>query len=488
MAKAFDTVRHDYMNLVYKFFGVGNNFIKMLNTISTGRSASILLEEGELSPPFQLGTGFPQGNAPSPNQFNIGDQILIFKIELCGSIESIFDAPDLVPAGVLVLIPAPAPVPVPIPVPALLPVPAHNHLNALPRPFGANESARQTNKLEAFADDNTVIAKLKQDAIVAIKLILQNFGNISGLKCNVDKSIIMLIGSNNDAPDFILDSGFQLVDTVKMLGFEISKNFKNLQENFKKPIEKIRKLDNFWTRFRLSLPGRINVAKTLMLSQIGYIATVLTQSDENLSEIKTLIKGFVCGTLNISSSNFSNGVKEGGLGFPDIEEFICGLQIGWIKKCIGSTIDVWRYDVNKSTCNNPMLISQFDEWTISNDLVPGLATSLDSCKVCFYHINNNFLSSEIYGNPLLCVNNGNLRFDINLIPPPTNLNWQHRKNCRINDLLDYTGNFSQKISIERTLQSNLTDETFNSLKTAITSSIQRVNKKKLTYRIEGFWT
>jgi hypothetical protein len=70
------------MNLVYKFFGIGNNFIKMLNTISTGRTASIILEEGELSPPFQLGTGFLQGNAPSPNQFNIGDQILIFKIEL----------------------------------------------------------------------------------------------------------------------------------------------------------------------------------------------------------------------------------------------------------------------------------------------------------------------------------------------------------------------------------------------------------------------
>jgi hypothetical protein len=31
MAKAFDTVRHDYMNHVYKFFGVGENFINMLN-------------------------------------------------------------------------------------------------------------------------------------------------------------------------------------------------------------------------------------------------------------------------------------------------------------------------------------------------------------------------------------------------------------------------------------------------------------------------
>jgi hypothetical protein len=29
MAKAFDTVRHDFMNHVYRFFGIGPNFIKI---------------------------------------------------------------------------------------------------------------------------------------------------------------------------------------------------------------------------------------------------------------------------------------------------------------------------------------------------------------------------------------------------------------------------------------------------------------------------
>jgi hypothetical protein len=186
-----------------------------------------------------------------------------------------------------------------------------------------------------------------------------------------------------------------------------------------------------------------------------------------------------CGTLNISTANFTTGIKEGGLGFPDVEEFICSLQIGSIKKCIGNTIDVWRYDVNKSTGNNPLLISQFDEWPINSDLALGIVTSLDSLKVCFYHINNNFLNSELYGNPLLRVNNGNLRFDINLIPPPRNLDWQHRKNCRLHELLDGTGNFDPKISVERTLNCNLTDEVFNNLKAAVISSIKRVNKKKI---------
>jgi hypothetical protein len=200
----------------------------------------------------------------------------------------------------------------------------------------------------------------------------------------------MVVSNNNLVPDFVASSGFQIVDVFKMLGFEITKNFEDMQTNFKKPIEKIKRIANFWSRFRLSLMGRINVAKTLMLSQISYIASVITPNNDNLNTLKTVIKNFVCGTLSVSSANFSAGIKEGGLGFPDIEEFICGLQISWLKKCIGSRIDTWRYSVNKCTYNNPMLFSQFDQWAIDSNLALGLAASLDSCKVSFYMINNNF--------------------------------------------------------------------------------------------------
>jgi hypothetical protein len=89
MAKAFDTVRHDYIQHVYRFFGFGENLISMLNTISTGRTAAILTDDGTPTAPFDLRTGFPQGNAPSPNQFNIGEQILIFKFEFDPRIKAI---------------------------------------------------------------------------------------------------------------------------------------------------------------------------------------------------------------------------------------------------------------------------------------------------------------------------------------------------------------------------------------------------------------
>jgi hypothetical protein len=77
-AKAFDTISHKYMHQVYKFFGFGNNFIKLLETLGNGRNACIAFEDGSYSPAFDLKCGRAQGNTSSPTEYNMGQQILIF--------------------------------------------------------------------------------------------------------------------------------------------------------------------------------------------------------------------------------------------------------------------------------------------------------------------------------------------------------------------------------------------------------------------------
>ncbi len=51
-----------YMDQVFRFFGFGNEFINIMNTIGTGRTASIIFEDGSLSKPFNLESGRPQGD------------------------------------------------------------------------------------------------------------------------------------------------------------------------------------------------------------------------------------------------------------------------------------------------------------------------------------------------------------------------------------------------------------------------------------------
>ena len=133
--KAFDSVRHDFMTEAYKFFGLGNNFIRMLNLITTGRNATIIFDDGSLSRQVLLETGAPQGNSPSPLQYSLCEEIAIIKIELDPNIASVYNhmlIPNQFPwqanqaePAALAAVPAPARVPVlaPVPDPAPDPVP-----------------------------------------------------------------------------------------------------------------------------------------------------------------------------------------------------------------------------------------------------------------------------------------------------------------------------------------------------------------------------
>ena len=115
--KAFDSVRHDFMLEVYKFLGIGETFARKLHLITAGRNATIKFDDCSLSRSFALETGAPQGNSPSPIQYNLCEQIAIIKIELDPRIASVYNH-HLVPELLPVLLPVQAPVPVPAPDPA----------------------------------------------------------------------------------------------------------------------------------------------------------------------------------------------------------------------------------------------------------------------------------------------------------------------------------------------------------------------------------
>jgi hypothetical protein len=78
-AKAFDTVSHKFMHEVYKFFGLVPNFIQALETLGNNRTACIAFEDGSHSRPIKLGRGRAQGNTSSPIEYNMAEQIVIFK-------------------------------------------------------------------------------------------------------------------------------------------------------------------------------------------------------------------------------------------------------------------------------------------------------------------------------------------------------------------------------------------------------------------------
>jgi hypothetical protein len=153
--KAFDTISHNYINKCYKFFNFGDNFIRWLNLIGTNRKACIILENNLYSNFFNLERGNAQGDTTFPYIFNIGYQILLFKLnfdlQIAGLIEPPEVPPDIQPPG--------------------------QQVRSNPR------------KAYAFADDATLAIKMEYNTLVRVKKILEDFGKLSGLECNVEKKL-----------------------------------------------------------------------------------------------------------------------------------------------------------------------------------------------------------------------------------------------------------------------------------------------------------
>ena len=230
------------MQNVFKFYNFGPNISKWLSMLSTNRQACIIIEGAETTEFFDLERGNAQGDTISPFLFNLGYQILLYKLELSFQIEGILS--DAVNARM------------------------DPGRDGLPHPPPQLEVGHPDPRAFALADDCTLLVKPDKRNLRNIISILGDYEAISGLGCNLEKTTVMLIGDNRRVPDFIQELSFTAKDELTLLGAIINKNGFSASNNGKKIVGKMRKQVNFWKRFNLSLPGRISIAKTFLYSQV----------------------------------------------------------------------------------------------------------------------------------------------------------------------------------------------------------------------------
>jgi Reverse transcriptase (RNA-dependent DNA polymerase) len=338
-AKAFDTVYHGFVRESFKFFGVGNYMLNVMDTLGTNRTANILLDNGSVTRSFNLGTGRPQGETTSPGQFNVGEQVLIFRIELDPGVASVYQH-MIVPRN-------------------NFPVLNEN----LPVDF-REESNAESDKTDCFADDASATTLAELDSISNLKSILQSFSVISGLKCNLDKTCILLTNPNIDANLYrqIENTGFKIKNEIKLLGFNLTRDGINSTDYFTGVNDRIGGIIRFWDRFFLSLPGRITVLKTLLLSQISYGGSFMMPPRAVLNDMQDQCNKFVIQGQKISIERIYATTCSGGLGLIKIEDFIRALQAVWIGRAFRSTRDCWRVDLHNITAGNPLTINGADPY------------------------------------------------------------------------------------------------------------------------------
>jgi hypothetical protein len=77
---------------------------------------------------------------------------------------------------------------------------------------------------------------------------------------------MMQVGIIADLNAEIINSGFRIEQSLTILGSTLNGNCTSFEENRDAIMTKIQQQINIWSRFNLSLNGRISIAKTMLYS------------------------------------------------------------------------------------------------------------------------------------------------------------------------------------------------------------------------------
>ena len=72
---------------------------------------------------------------------------------------------------------------------------------------------------------------------------------------------LMITGGDDERIGDIIE-GIKTVDSIEVLGVKIDRKLQKLDENWEKTLRKMVNQSNYWKLFRLSISGRVMIAKT----------------------------------------------------------------------------------------------------------------------------------------------------------------------------------------------------------------------------------
>ena len=326
--KAFDMIEWDFLFKTLCAFNFGSFFIKLIRLLYN-KISSCTINNGFLSQSFQLSRGIRQGCPISALLFVLVAEILSIKLRS-----------DINVKGILV--------------------------------------GKVEYKICQLADDTTIFIKNLKSLQYAISHF-QNFQKFSGLKLNLEKSEIIPLGPNRANPIALPKEVNKLLinyGKFKTLGVWFSHNFdESMKLNYEERLSKIEKLLQIWKQRSLSWKGRIMIIKTLILSQITHLLSMIYTPPNILEKLDKLLFNFLWNDkpARVKRETIIAVSCEGGLKMPDVFAFHNAQKAMWIK----------RYHLNNSSKWRALFkqLSNFKDYELDHKL------SKDdlNCKSSFHH-------------------------------------------------------------------------------------------------------
>ena len=295
--KAFDSVSWKFLYSILSTFGFKDSFCKWIKVLNNNVSAAIL-QCGTLSEFFSIERGCRQG-----------DPISAYLFILCAQIMYLLIINDKCLKGISV---------------------------------NGNEF-----KITQFADDTTLILDGSKNTLLAALNVLEVYGNMSGLRVNMDKTKLVWIGKKRNSKDKF-DVGKELVwgaSNFTLLGINFSVDLTNMMElNYLSTIKSLEKLFNLWSHRYLTPIGKITVIKSLALSKLNHLFTSLPSPGKNiLKQLETMFYNFIWSGKpdKVKRKTLSKHYFDGGLNMIDLSTFISAIKVTWIRRLYNNSETPW---------------------------------------------------------------------------------------------------------------------------------------------------
>jgi hypothetical protein len=214
------------------------------------------------------------------------------------------------------------------------------HLNQ----YGIIDKNGQNYLISQFADDTSFSLREDNEGIHSLFNLLKNYGEISGLKLNINKTEIMVLNhtENNKMPTRYRR---YIKREVQYLGCQISVDYKETtKKNIDKATDKMNNMIDKWMNRRTTLSGKIAIIKSLLIPQVTYALTTMASPDiETVKNINKKLFKFINsgGGEKIKRNILIGEYEEGGFKMTDLESYIRAIKINWMTRLLN--IDgIWK--------------------------------------------------------------------------------------------------------------------------------------------------
>ncbi len=178
--------------------------------------------------------------------------------------------------------------------------------------------------LSLYADDILLYVSNPELSIPPLLELIEKFGSLSGFTINWEKSELMPISDDLDK-NYLASTKFKIANhSFKYLGVIITKKPEMLLKlNWKKKIDQLKNDIIFWKTLPMSMVGRINAIKMVVLPRFLYVFQTIPFfiPFNYFKQLESIISSFIWDnkTARINKKHLNKSKDQGGFGLPNFK-------------------------------------------------------------------------------------------------------------------------------------------------------------------------